>query len=450
VTRFNQHTVKGIKLDFAPGEPVTSFGGMAVAQRLLQRLGVRTLFERHLPRRRGYSMPDIVTAAFSGLLTGARGTFATEVVRQDPSLLSIMGLHRAPEEATFWRSLEDVGGALEEISDLSLAIARRILSPSRRRAAYDGAFLPVFIDGTLLEGSAKREGTKYIKDKGEGLMWTVGFVGPYAVDQRLCPKGEGEQTAARGLIERIDGGILRPKGLRNDALVLMDSLHGNGPTLDILEDRSLRYVVGANALKRTEATLEEQPDCQWTPTPEYDEARGVRESGVCVASIQCEEWSCKRTVVGRRWKEKGKFIWSFAGVVTNLEPGDARLGKKAASHGGFAKAVWKLYNRKGACENHFKNLLRDLRLHNPPCREWVRNAGFYAIGALTGLLASAIDVLSSPPGSGRRTIATLRRWLLCVPGRVRRHARTAHVTVLGLSDSWRDWIGEKMVLVARC
>jgi hypothetical protein len=450
VTNFNQHTVKGIKLDFSPDEPVTGFGGMAIAQRLLLRLGVTTLFKRHLPERQGYSMPEIVTSAFAGLLTGARGTFATEVVRQDPALLALMGLERAPEEATFWRSLKDVGEALDAMSRLSLAIGRRVIARSRRRAIYERGFLPLFVDGTLLEGSARREGTKRIKDKGEGLMWTVGFLGPYAVDQRLCPAGEGEQTAARGLIERIDEGILKPGRLRGDTLVLMDSLHGNDPALDVLEQRRLKYVVGANGLKRTGDVLAEQAECQWTPTPEYDEARGVCDSAVCVASVQCEEWSSKRTLVGRRWKNEGEFVWNFAGVLTNLEPGDERLGEKAASNGGFAKAVWKLYDRKGACENHFKNLLEDLRLHNPPCREWVRNAGFYAIGALTGLLAAAIDALSSPLGGGRRRIATLRRWLLCVPGRVRRHARTAHVTILGLSEEWRAWIGEKMHRVARC
>ena len=40
----------------------------------------------------------------------------------------------------------------------------------------------------------------------------------------------------------------------------MDSLHGDGPTLDRLEAHGLRYVVGANKLSETERILSEQPE----------------------------------------------------------------------------------------------------------------------------------------------------------------------------------------------
>ena len=446
-----QQAVKSIKLDSCPDERVTAFGGMAVAQRLLLRMGVWPMFGRFLPQRRGYSMEEVVVSAITGLLTGARGTFATEVVRKDPALLSLMGLARAPEEATFWRSLADVGEAREQMSELSLSITRQAVSRAPRRAICEGKWLPVFIDGTLLEGSARREGTKWIREKGEGLMWTVGFVGPYAADQVLCGEGEGETTAARTLIERIDGKVLEPQGLRKDALVLMDSLHGNEATLAELESRDLRYVVGVNGLVRAEQSLDQQPDCQWSPTPEFDAARGVEDSGVCTAWLQCEQWPEKRLIVGRRWRRKDEFVWNYAAVATNIAFDDERLGPKAAENDGeFARAIWRLYNRKGACENHFKNLLRDLRLHNPPCQEWIRNAGFYAIGALAGLIASAIDVLTSPVTGRRRSIATLRRWLFAVPGRIAVHARTVRVTILGLTEWWHGWIDRRFHRAARC
>jgi hypothetical protein len=448
-----QQAVKSIKLDSCPGERVTAFGGMAVAHRLLLRMGVWPMFGRLLPQRRGYSMEEVVVSAITGLLTGARGTFATEVVRKDPALLSLMGLSRAPEEATFWRALQDVGEAREQMSKLSLSITRQAVSRAPRRAIYEGKWLPVFIDGTLLEGSGRREGTKWIREKGEGLMWTVGFVGPYAADQVLCGEGEGEGeiTAARTLIKRIDGKLLEPQGLRKDALVLMDSLHGNDATLTELEKRELCYIVGVKGLTSAEKSLDQQPECQWLATPEYDAARGVEDSAVCTAWLQCEEWPEKRLIVGRRWRRKGEFVWNYAAVATNIAPGDKRLGKKAAEGDGqFARAIWRLYNRKGACENHFKNLLRDLRLHNPPCQEWIRNAGFYAIGALTGLIASAIDVLTSPVTGRRRSIATLRRWLFAVPARVRVHARTARVTILGLTEWWHGWIDLRFRRAARC
>ena len=70
--------------------------------------------------------------------------------------------------------------------------------------------------------------------------------------------------------------------------------------------------------------------------------------------------------------------------------------------------------------------------------------------AIAGLLAAAIDVLTSPGSNCRRTIATLRRWLLAVPARIRVHGRTASVTILGLTDWWHTWIGSRFRRAARC
>jgi len=454
VTKSKQPRVKRIKLDFAPDESVTSFGGFSVIKRLMLRLGIDGLLEKHLPARRGYSLPEITVSAVAGLLSGARGTVATEAVRHDPALRKLLGLSGSPEEATFWRSLGDAGApqALEGFDEICGKLTRRAILRSSRASLRDSGFVPVFIDGTLLEGSQRREGTKTLSDKGIGLLWTVGFVGPYCCAQRLAAGGQGESetTHARDLVTRMAKDILKPTGLAGDALVLMDSLHGNGPTLDVVEEQGLNYIIGANRLSRVQDVLSEQPESQWTSSAEFDEKYpGIEESAVCVASVCCEGWRHKRMIIGRRWRRKGEFVWNYTAVLTSLRPDDARLGG-CANHGEFAKKIWSLYNRKGACENQFKNLLIDLGLHHPPCQEWQRNAGFYAIGLLAGLIGMTCDVLTSKPSKARRRIATLRRWLLAVPARVTCHGRTALVTVLGLSEWWRSWSEDRFVRAARC
>lgn len=449
-----QPSVKRIKVEFSPDEPVTSFGGLAVAKRLMLRLGVDSVVQRHLPARRGYSLPQITLSAVAGLLSGARGTVATEALRHDGALRAIFGLQGAAEEATFWRALNDAGSpqALEGYARICSGLARRALSRSPRIALVDGAFVPVFVDGSLLEGSARREGTKELSDKGKGLMWTAAFVGPYPVAQALAAQGPGESetTHARALLRHVCATVLEPTDLKKDALVLMDSLHGNGPTLEVAEELGVSYIIGARALQSARAALAQQPESQWTATPEYDARHGgIEESAVCVATVQCEPWTSKRTIVGRRWKRKGEMIWNYTAVLTNLQPGDKRL-KIGGQAGGFAKKIWELYNRKGACENHFKNLLSDLGLHHPPCQQWRRNAGFYALGLLAGLIGVACDVLTSAPSRNRRRIATLRRWLFAVPARVACHGRTAKATILGLSDWWRSWLDERFERTCRC
>ena len=57
----------------------------------------------------------------------------------------------------------------------------------------------------------------------------------------------------------VVSGVLAPAGLKSRALLLLDSLHGDGPTLDLVEAQGLRYVIGANKLSETRRILAEQP-----------------------------------------------------------------------------------------------------------------------------------------------------------------------------------------------
>ena len=174
-----QKTVKSIKVEYVEGEAATSFGGLALVERLAQRMGWWGRLEKLLPARRGYSWLEIIKSGVAGLLSGSQGTYATEEIRQDLGAQRLLGLAGAPEEVTFWRSLAGLGGgpvgaALEAGR---LRWVRGALGRLRRSELEYEGFVPVFGDGSLLEGSEKREGTKYVESKGRGLMWTTVFVG---------------------------------------------------------------------------------------------------------------------------------------------------------------------------------------------------------------------------------------------------------------------------------
>ncbi len=341
--------------------------------------------------------------------------------------------------------------ALAALEAVTLKAAARMIAASPKMALFDRGFVPVFIDGSLLEGSQRREGSKAIPKKGEGLLYTAAFVGPYPVLGELASEGTGETSALRRLLPRVMSEVVGKTGLRDKALVLADSLHGNGPTLDVVEKQRVAYIIGANALEASKSVLKKQPESQWRETPDYDKARGVDDSAVCTASIQCEGWEKPRTLVGRRWKRKGEIFWNFAAVMTNLTSEDPRVQAIMKEKGvNFAEAIWLLYNRKGACENHFKNLLTDLGMHHPPCQAWGRNAAYFAIGLLSGLLAVGVDVLGNPPGKNRQRLSTLRRWLFAAPARITRSGRTITATILGLSEKWRSDIEEIFNRLARC
>ncbi len=118
-------------------------------------------------------------------------------------------------------------------------------------------------------------------------------------------------------------------------------------------------------------------------------------------------------------------------------------------------------------ETQFKDGLSDLGLHHPPCREHVRNKGFYALGALAWLLGVAVDVLGGAgeerghtrrKDGGERERATprrmrlwrLRRELFTLPGRVARHAHELKVQLLGVGEATRQLFARYWGQLSRC
>lgn len=458
--------VKGYKVNFAGSEPVTAYGGVVVLERLCKRLGFwRSLGDALGRRRGGYDWATVAKSVIVGLLCGGRGTYAAEGLRDDGSALRALGLDGGmPEEATVWRALEGLGEREEALGEVHCQWARQALERSVRNDLLVDGFVPVFADGTLLEGSPRREGTKFVKDKGWGVLWSAVFVGPLLAGQRLCAEGEGEQTALRDVLRRVCEQVLEPLSLRERALLLMDSLHGDGPTLDAVEALGLRYAVGANKLEQTRRALMEQPEGVWENTGE-DKERGFCESGVCACWLECEGWGKKRLLIGRRWRREGELYFDYSGVLTNLGEADvAPLTRRGLS---FTRAVWRLYERKMGCENYFKDALEDINLHHPPCREHKRNAGFYALGALAALLGRAVDLIGGrSPERGRQTrrdgsprqrpkprrlsLGRLRQLILIAPARITRRARRVTATVLGLSDQRQRLFEHYWTRVQRC
>ena len=97
VTSLQPKPAHTIKLDFAE-EKTTAFGGLVLAERLASRLGLWKTLGGELPQREGqYDWPTILKSMISGLLSGSRGTWAAEDLRQDEALLALLGLAGAPD-----------------------------------------------------------------------------------------------------------------------------------------------------------------------------------------------------------------------------------------------------------------------------------------------------------------------------------------------------------------
>lgn len=441
----------------------TSFGGLSLIEKTASRLSVWSFAQKQLPARRGiYDRLALVKGAVAGFLSGSRGSALLDAVGQDDALLRDMGIEGLPGEKVFCEDLERFGTA-EVLAALNKTTAhaakRTLLKIEPEDIQIEHGFIPLFGDGTLLEGSTNREGTKYIKEKGSGLMWGTWMFGPMVAGQYLCADGEGEITAQGCTRSDVLRQVVDPLGWRSRALVLMDSLHGDDPTLGWLEDERLYGIIGGNKLNAVKQRLEELPAAGWQRVPAEKMQKGFVEEQVCTVYIQCEKWEKKRRLVGKRFKRDGELMWNYSGVFCNIPP--LRLGCLDETQMDYQLKTWKLYSLKMGMEDRFKDLLIDLAGHRPPCQQLEKNRGYYALLSLAHNLARAVDLIGGAQRrrelrkQGKRTnqrmrIATLRRHLFALPGFITVHARKATVRLVGGGAANLEWFEEYWGMLARC
>lgn len=177
----------------------SSFAGLSLVYQLASRLGTWSFAQKVLPVRGGrHQRIDILKGGVAGLLSGSRGTAALEAIRQDEAVLRMMGVKSLPGEKGFWEDLAKLGEeqTLKGMHHLCARAARQVLKKLEPEdLQIEHGFIPLFGDGTLLEGSRRREGTKTISEKGSGLMWGAWMFGPMLAAHHLCGEGEGEQRA---------------------------------------------------------------------------------------------------------------------------------------------------------------------------------------------------------------------------------------------------------------
>jgi hypothetical protein len=447
-----------VKAKWEQTEPVTAFGGVALAERLACKTRLWSDMRRLMPERcksgAGYGSVSVAAAIVHGLLTGSRGTYAAEPLRGDDPLKRLLGLEQGvAEEATVHRALGQwaAAGGIEAGARVQLRQVRRLIERTERPSLLLEGLMPVFGDGTWLEvgRDSAFEGKKTFDGSSKLILSTL-WVGPYLAGQSFAARGEDERAATGRLIEPVWKEVLGPLKLRDRTLFLLDSLYGDGPFLDDLEAcEGSRHIVGADKLADVGAAAAEQPEAAWLDTGP-NRKRGWAASGLCVHTYQAAGWARPRTVVTRRFKPVGEMFWRYRSVFTNLEPDDPRIAAMMRSRKiGFARAVWLLYDHKQAMENQFKDPLRDLGLHHPPCRELARNAMFYTLAAIALNLTVGLRAIALGGAERRMRLWRLRRELFAVAARVATHAGQTIATMLGADARVRRlWINAMAKLEA--
>jgi hypothetical protein len=126
-----------------------------------------------------------------------------------------------------------------------------------------------------------------------------------------------------------------------------------------------------------------------------------------------------------RWKKADEMFWRYAFVAHDERRTDAA-------------AIMARHRLKGGKEQLFKEVLRGLDLHHPPCGSLTANRMFYAIAALAYNLMKAVQLLCLPDDCQGWTVPTLRKQMVRLPATLVRHARQL-VARVEVAASWLDW-----------
>jgi hypothetical protein len=93
---------------------------------------------------------------------------------------------------------------------------------------------------------------------------------------------------------------------------------------------------------------------------------------------------------------------------------------------------------KGGKEQLFKEVLRGLDLHHPPCESLTANRMFYAIAALAYNLIKAVQILYLPDECQSWTVPTLLRQVVRLPAVLVQQARRM-IARVEVAPSWLTW-----------
>jgi hypothetical protein len=357
--------------------------------------------------------------------------------------LNLVGLSAAPSAETVEEVTKYLGRHEDGHTGLSSALRDscvRLLGLELRRDVLDkDGWFTVWADGTVLEVEGRCfEGKKCIDGKW-GQLFVSCFAGPYVAACDFADAGESEQAVVHRFVPSVMKDVVGRLGFAKQTLILLDSLHGDGPMLDKLEaitEGGGHYIVGGNKLSQVGQRLADMPEPLWTSVPSA-RSSGRHDEAVCTFWLQCEQWPTKRLCVGKRWKNKGEVIWNYSGVITDLRPDHPRVAARMQRERlSFGEVIWRLYDRKQGMENEWKDMLIDMGLHHPPSRKPADNAIFYAMGALAMNLSLGLRRLGLEGKDRRMRLWRLRRDVFDVTGSVMLHSRRAWLTVLDA----RDWV----------
>lgn len=419
-----------IRFEFVPAQKQSTLGGLPAIEALAQRFGLwaklRALpgIDPRVRTTHGYSPELIVGQLLYALCSGGASLADAERLNEEPLVRQLARVKHFADQT-------QLGEWLRKQSEVSIAAFWRLISEfvqwviSQADAARwtHAGRAEVFFDDTQIEVFGPSfEGAKINYEGNLALSWQTLWFGPFLLAGQLG--GPGDVSGAlpallqehRAMWQDRSSDFLADSG--SSSATYLKAIAGAGFT-----HWSVSYNKWTTVPERTAAAL---PETAWQagPLTRWRDGTEVAEEHASIRhTTEASDFTFALAVA--RWKKDGEMFWRYAFVAHDPQRSDAA-------------AVMARHRLKGGKEQLFKEVLRGLDLHHPPCESLKANRMFYAIAALAYNLMKAVQLLCLPDECQGWTVPTLLKQMVRLPATLVRHARRL-VARVEVAANWLNW-----------
>jgi Transposase DDE domain group 1 len=419
-----------LRLEFVAARKHSTLGGLPALEALAQQFGLWEKL-RAIPgldprtrRTHGYSPELMVAQLIYCFCTGGASLADAERLNDEPLVRQLARVKqfadqtqvgewlRKPTEATVAALWQLIGQFIQWV--LARAQPGRWTYCGRAEVFFDDTQIEVF--GPSFEGAQ-------INYNGDlALSWQTLWFGPFLADGQLGAPGD----VSGALPEMLEKN--RPLWAGRESDFLADSGSSSAEYLKAIAGAgfthwSVSYNKWTTVPERTAVAL---PSGAWGPEHQavWRDGTRVTEQHTRIRHTP-QESDFTFTLATARWKKSDEMFWRYAFVACDEQRENAA-------------AIMARHRLKGGKEQLFKEVLRGLDLHHPPCESLGANRMFYAIAALAYNLMVAVKVLCLPDDCQSWTVATLLRQMVRLPAVLVAHARRL-VARVEVSPLWLKW-----------
>lgn len=419
-----------IHFEFVPAKKQSTLGGLPAIEALAQQFDlwkkIRALpgIDPRIRTTHGYSPELIVAQLLYSFCSGGASLADAERLNDEP-------LVRQLARAKNFADQTQLGEWLRKQKDTSIAAFWQLIGDfvqwaieraDAARWTYAGR-AEVFFDDTQIEVFGPSfEGAKINYNGDLALSWQTLWFGPFLLEGELGSPGD-VSGALPAMLRRH-----RPFWKERASDFLADSGSSSAEYLRAIAAAgfthwSVSYNKWTAVPERTAAAL---PPTAWTVAQEtrWRDGTEVSEQHAGIRHTPAES-EFTFPLATARWKKSDEMFWRYAFVAHDEKRSDAA-------------AIMARHRLKGGKEQLFKEVLRGLDLHHPPCESLTANRMFYAIAALAYNLIKAVQLLCLPQECQGWTVPTLLKQMVRLPAVLVNHARRL-VARVEVAVSWLDW-----------